>query len=325
MRRPLITVITAVRNGERFLEETIRSIQAQNLSDFEYLIVDDASTDSTARVVEQLAAADKRLRLIQRSSSGGPYVAANDALASSRGQYIMRTDGDDLQPPDRFTRQLDFLKNNSKRRACVTAWQAYDGQRLVEGSIATTPAPGAFKWNLLLRGASVHSSLCIETEALLQLGGYRAEALSQDYRLLCELTRRGWLGVMPDVLSYVRQHPDRATNRRTALQRQLALDVLADHWQALTGTECSPTDQEALWAIGYSLPFDLQDGLSMLRRWDQLWSADHTLEPLERLELRRLSALRRRKFLRSNLRRNPAATIFAALKCGFSWEPAVSQ
>src|SRR5206468_94305 len=89
--------------------------------------------------------------------------------------------------------------------------------------------PRVFRWYLLLRGASIHSTACIERAALLELGGYRELPLAQDYRLWCELTRRDWLGVLPEVLSYVRRHAGRVTETRAALQRQLALDVVRDH------------------------------------------------------------------------------------------------
>ena len=316
MPHPLITVITAVRNGERYLQETIASIQAQDTEDWEYIVVDDASTDRSAEIVERAMSHDPRLRLVRREVSGGPYAAANDALLVSRGRYIMRTDGDDLQPPDRFRRQVQFLRENPQRKACVTFWQSFDETGRLPDGVVTVPRPGAFKWYLLLRSASIHSSLCIERTALLDLGGYRDLPLSQDYRLWCELTRREWLGVLPEVLSYVRFHENRSTNRRAALQRQLAEDVLRDHWLALSGQPCTAEDVEALWAVGYSLPFDIRRGLTILKRWDALWKADSTLDAQDRTELDRLSALRRRKFLRANLRRQPAETVLGALQGG---------
>lgn len=319
MRSPLISVITAVRNGERYLSETIASIQAQTVTDWEYLIVDDASTDGTADLVRSAMKRDSRLRLLQRADSGGPYAAANQALQASTGRYIMRTDGDDLQPPNRFERQLEFL-NGSRYRACIAHWQAWN-QTLIPGSVVIIPRPRVFHWSLLLRGASVHSSLAMERAAMLELGGYRELPLSQDYRLLCELSRRGWLGVVPEVLSYVRQHEDRSTNRRGGLQRELALDVAREHWREVTGARLNADDLESLWAVAYSLPSHLRRGLEMLDRWDRCWSRDPLLDEADRAELVKLSALRRRKFLRANLRRDPLRTIWAALQRSLSWEP----
>jgi len=314
MRDPLITVITAVRNAERHLGETIASIQSQDVTDWEYIIVDDLSTDGTIDIVRRAMEQDRRVRLVIRTETGGPYTAANDALRTARGRYIVRTDGDDLQPPDRFSKQIRFLAEQPQFKACVTYWRPFHESTGVLGSIETVPSPGAFKWYLLLRSASIHSSLCIEREAMLAIGGYRELPLSQDYRLWCELTLRGWLGVVPEALSYVRFHVARSTNRRGPLQRDLAKDVLRDHWLALTGTECSAEQIETLWALGYSLPYDLAKALAMLDRWDALWKRDQSLTDRDRVELASLSALRRRKLLRSNLRLRPVKTLFAALK-----------
>lgn len=312
--RPLASVITAVRNGARHLAETIASVQAQSFEDWEYLIVDDASEDGTVEVVERLKQQDRRLILLRRTTSGGPYAAANDALLQARGEFIFRTDADDLQPSDRFSRQLRYLEENPRYQGCVSHWQAFDSDGLIARSVATVPRPGAFRWYLLLRGASVHSSLCMRRQALLDVGCYRELPLSQDYRLWCELTRRGWLGVIPEVLSYVRFHESRSTNTRAQLQKEMALDVLRDHWQALTGEICPEDLVEGLWAMGYSLPFDVGRGLEALQRWDRLWRADASLDGEERRELESLTRLRRWKFLRTNLRRRPAGTVLAAAR-----------
>ncbi len=311
---PVASVITAVRNGARYLAETIASVQAQSFQDWEYLIVDDASDDDTCEVVERMRQRDRRLILLRRSVCGGPYAAANEAVQQARGEFLFRTDGDDLQPPERFERQLRFLRENQQYQACVSYWQAFDKDGLIANSVATVPSPGAFRWYLLLRGASVHSSLCIRRQALLDVGSYRELPLSQDYRLWCELTRRGWLGVIKEVLSYVRYHEARSTTVRGSLQRDLALDVLRDHWLALTGEPCPPELLEALWAMGYSLPSEVGSGLDALETWTRLWRADKSLTPQDRDELEALTRLRNRKFLRANLRKSPASTMLAAAR-----------
>lgn len=312
--RPLASVITAVHNGTRHLAATIASVQAQDCADWEYLLVDDASSDGSADLIEGLARLDRRLILIRRTQCGGPYAAANQAVLAAKGEFLFRTDADDLQPPHRFSCQLEYLRQASRHRACVSWWQAFDERGLIPGSVATVPPPGAFKWYLLLRGASVHSSLCIRRQALVDMGGYRELPLSQDYRLMCDLTRRGWLGVVPEVLSHVRFHPARATLTRSTVQRDLALDVLRDHYRALSGYPCPPSTLQALWVTGYSLAFDISRGLEGLRHWEELWRADQSLTAADRQALSGLLRLRRWKFLRANLRRAPASVALAAAR-----------
>jgi glycosyltransferase involved in cell wall biosynthesis len=306
---PSVSVLTAVRNGAPFLEETVASIQRQSYTDWEYIIVDDASEDGTDRIVERLARLDARIRLIRRQSSGGPFVAANEGLRSAKGQYIVRTDGDDLSPPDRIRRQLEFLQSRPSHRACISFFRFFGGGG-VRPEISTVPvSPGALCWYLLLRGASTHSSLCVERAALLELGGYRELPLAQDYRLLCELSRKGWLGVVPEVLSLVRSHERRVSVTRGTVQRALAIEIVADHMRALSGEAWAADEIQALYAVGHAMPLPIQAGLSTLDRWDRLWRQAQDLSAEDRRSLTLLSAFRRRKYLWANGRRQPLAAL----------------
>ena len=104
MQRPTVTVLTAVRNGAAHLAETIASVQAQTFGDWEYVIVDDGSTDDTVAIIERHAADDPRIRLVRRADSGGPFAAANTGLAEARGDYVARIDADDIALPRRLER-----------------------------------------------------------------------------------------------------------------------------------------------------------------------------------------------------------------------------
>ena len=87
--------MTAVWNGSASLAETIACIQAQTFTDWEYIIVDDASTDDTPALVEQAMQKDSRIRLLRRTKSEGPYIAANDGLREAKGKWVVRIDADD--------------------------------------------------------------------------------------------------------------------------------------------------------------------------------------------------------------------------------------
>jgi glycosyltransferase involved in cell wall biosynthesis len=315
MNSPQVTVLTAVRNGQRYLPETIACIQAQTFSDWEYIIVDDASTDNTVNVIEAAQRNDPRLRLVRRAKSQGPYTAANDGMQSARGKYIVRIDADDLCPPHRIQRQLEFLAAHPENRACVSYWQALNDGGLIPNTLTVIPSnPRVFRWALLLRGPSIHSTACFERSAIRELGGYRELPLSQDYRLWCELTRRGWLGTIPEVLCYVRYHEKRQSSVSTELQAELALDVLSDHLFALIGQRWSNEDLYALASVGASLQMPIDKGTRMLDRWDDLWQADPDLTAQDRAELGRMSTFRRWKHLRANARPQPVKAMMGLLK-----------
>jgi glycosyltransferase involved in cell wall biosynthesis len=107
---PLITVITPAYNVASFIEETIDSVGAQTEPRFEYLIIDDASTDGTADVVERRIAGDDRMRLIRSAHLGGA-AARNQGLAEARGAYISFIDGDDRWSPRKLETELAALSS----------------------------------------------------------------------------------------------------------------------------------------------------------------------------------------------------------------------
>lgn len=315
MNAPKVTVLTAVRNGAPYLSQTIASIQAQTFSDWEYVIVDDNSDDDTVEIVEAARRKDSRLKLLRRESSAGPYVAANDGLRVACGNYIVRIDADDLCPPYRIERQLEFLATHPEYRACVSYWQGFNSKGLISNTVTKIPHnPRVFRWALLLRAPSIHSTACFQRGAINEIGGYRELPLSQDFRMWCELTRRGWLGAIPEVLCYVRYHEKRQSFQNTRVQYELALDVLDDHLRALTGQTWSRAELETLRAVGLSMPISVDKGIEMLDRWDRLWQAAPDLTPQDRKKLAELSAFRRWKHLRTNARREPFHVLLGLVK-----------
>jgi hypothetical protein len=241
-------------------------------------------------------------------------VAANEGLRAARGQYIIRTDADDHFPPQRVERQLKFLQEHPQYRACVSYWQGFTEAGIIPHTVTVPPNPRIFRWELLLRAPSLHSAVCYERSAMVELGGYRELPLSQDYRLWCELTRRDWLGTIPEVLCYVRYHETRQTHTNASLQAELAIDGLSDHMIALTGQRWSRADLAALRAVGLSQLMPAEQGIGLLNRWDKLWQAATDLTPQDRQRLARTSAFRRWKHLRANARSQPIPVLMGLLK-----------
>lgn len=284
-RMPVVTVLTAVRNGARFLPETIASIRNQTFGDWEHVIVDDASDDDSAQIVESAMRADPRIKLVRRTERGGPYDAANEGLSSARGRYVARIDADDVALPSRLERQIAFLEQTGLR-ACATSWQGQtsDGVRTAEVG-RVTGGRRALKWRLCLRQGLAHSTACVERDALEDVGRYRELPSAQDLRMWCELARRDWLGVVPEVLVLVRR-PGGLTSDAPETQERLALEVLRDHLDALGESGWSDEEARALRPQWTGQPVDLR--LDALKRWGSMWRADPALDHAERRELARL-------------------------------------
>ena len=107
-KSPRVSVVTTVFNGEPYVDRAIPGILAQTFADFEYIVVDDGSTDRTPEILRELAARDPRVRVFSPGRMG-VAAAANYGIAQARGEYIARQDFDDRSYPDRLRLQVAFL------------------------------------------------------------------------------------------------------------------------------------------------------------------------------------------------------------------------
>lgn len=112
---PKISVVMSVYNGENFVSQSVQAILDQTFQDFEFIIIDDASTDKTWGILSQFAEKDSRLRLFRNEKNIGPagfIKNLNAGCKEAKGKYIARIDHDDISRKDRFQLQYDFLENN---------------------------------------------------------------------------------------------------------------------------------------------------------------------------------------------------------------------
>src|SRR5881628_1397374 len=108
--RPTVTVLMPVLNGERYVREAVDSILRQSWSDFEFVIVDDGSTDATPRILHSFD--DARIRIITNPSREGIAKALNRGLVSATRDFIARHDADDVAHPARLATEIAFLRAN---------------------------------------------------------------------------------------------------------------------------------------------------------------------------------------------------------------------
>jgi glycosyltransferase involved in cell wall biosynthesis len=125
-----LTVLLPVYNGERYLRETIQSILSQTYSDYELLIVDDGSTDSSLEIMRSFA--DPRIRILQNPERLKLSGALNRGMKEARGKFIARMDGDDIALPERLEKQLAFMEQHPEIGICGTAIEIF-------GSVKTRP------------------------------------------------------------------------------------------------------------------------------------------------------------------------------------------
>ena len=188
-RGPLVTVLMSTHNDLSFLPEAVDSILAQTLTDFEFLIVDDGSTDGSGAYLAGLR--DPRVRVLRNAANEGLTRSLNRGLNEAAGRYVARMDADDVALPGRLARQVEFLEANPELGLLGTARVLIDE---AGGEVAGGPAVcGSLRvrWKMLLGNAFAHPTVMLRRSALERHGLRYDESFrtAQDYelwtRLLC--------------------------------------------------------------------------------------------------------------------------------------------
>ena len=210
---PRVSVILPTHNRVAFIERSTASVLAQTASDLELIIVDDASTDSTAEVLRRLAAAEPRIRVIHNAQARGGGGARNVGIEAARGQWVAFLDDDDEWLPHKLEHQLAKLAGDPGAVACGCHFE----QHFPSGKTRVFRVPENVTlqhlWrNNVLGGASV----CIcSRETLSRIGGFDARLrAAQDYDLWIRLRQQGRIAVCPEPLVKYQEHGgDRISSR----------------------------------------------------------------------------------------------------------------
>jgi glycosyltransferase involved in cell wall biosynthesis len=209
---PKVTVLMAVYNGERYLRESIESILAQAFEDFEFLIINDGSTDSTREVI--LSHHDPRIRLVDNDRNLGLARSLNRGLEVAEGEYIARQDVDDISEPERLAKQVIFLDSHPDVALLGTWYRELDSQGNFIKKRTLPCDYTEIRWSLLFYCPFAHSAVMLRRSAVLgQIGSYN-EALtySLDYELWLRIARRMRVGNLNEYLVTYRISPSTMTS-----------------------------------------------------------------------------------------------------------------
>jgi glycosyltransferase involved in cell wall biosynthesis len=179
---PQVTVLMGVFNARASLDAAIQSMLAQTYADFEFLIIDDCSTDGSAEIVEQHATLDTRIRLIRHKTNSGLGELLRRGVFEARGELVARMDADDTSLPNRLQRQVDFLRAHPE--IDVVGSYALDvtkqGMRIRERRVPTTHEKIA---ELVWTNPFLHPTVMFRRQSILRIGSYAAIRRRQDYDL----------------------------------------------------------------------------------------------------------------------------------------------
>ena len=261
----MISVVMAVHNGEKYLDEAVQSIRRQTVGDFEFIIVNDGSTDGTSGILARHAAEDSRIRVLAQ-----PKVGLSEALtrgcAAASGEFIARMDADDISLPDRFEKQVGFLRAHPQIAAVGGASQFLQEGVLLDAFARPPLQHRAIMAILFECNPMVHPSVLIRRHALEAVGYYRPLVdMAEDLDLWLRLGERFQIANMEDVLIHCRKHAEQTSVAKVAVQ---TLSSLAARYAARIRQETgrdpiaglAAINPRALMSIGV-LPAEIEEAL----------------------------------------------------------------
>ena len=260
-----------VYNGERFLAQAIDSILAQTLSDFEFIIVDDGSTDGSAEIIRDYAQRDERIRLVQHGVNRGQASALNSGIAAARAKYIALIDSDDLCLPERLRKQTAYLDANPDIGVIGTNMRLVDQHLKPIRNVEFPQRHLEIILGLCFRKAVIAgASVMMRTAALRAVGGYDPQRhIGNDRELFLRMAGETRFVNLPECLYLYRQHDDNMTKASQHELYQSWREIHALFLQRLWG-EAPGAAADRLDRLRLGKSFDWRERRQLRRDLDRL-------------------------------------------------------
>jgi len=214
---PSVSIVMGMYNAASHLRDCMESVIAQTFSDFEFIIVDDGSTDQSSMIVESYN--DSRVRLLKQENRGLP-AALNNAISLARGSYIARMDADDIAMQERLDTQVSFLRRHPEvdilgAQAIILNENGVAGE-MMKKPIATKNVHKYLEYACPL----IHPTYMVKADVYRTIGGYREELFTaQDLEFLLRAVEGGFvLANVPQALLLYRYNPDGISANNTRRQ-----------------------------------------------------------------------------------------------------------
>lgn len=210
-----------VYNCELYVKEAIDSILNQIYTDFEIIIIDDASTDETVFIIKSYS--DSRIRLLEKPVNTGYTDSLNQGLKLAKGIFIARMDGDDISLPERFVIQVSFLESNPDISVCGSCYKIIGNEE-----VKMLPEfHEDIKLALLRKNCIVHPSVMMRKQVLDKFDVVydASKEPSEDYDLWVRFLLHGKIHNLQEVLINYRIYPSQVSQKRVFEQREKVIEV----------------------------------------------------------------------------------------------------
>ena len=222
----------SIYNGERYLNESIESIINQTFKDFEFIIIDDGSTDKSNQIINSYN--DSRIKLLENNKNIGLTKSLNKGLELCKGEFIARMDGDDISLPIRLEKQVNYMEKNKNVDVCGS-WSMTIGKSV--GEIRKYPRNHEeIRCQLLLNNIMCHSSVIIREKSISE-GNIRYNPsllYAQDFYFFVRMINDYRFSNIPDVLIRYRIHDNQIAEKKKNEQKLIANSIIKKQLKKLS-------------------------------------------------------------------------------------------
>lgn len=229
---PTISVLMPAYNAEKYIREAIDSILAQTFTDFEFIIINDGSTDKTEELILQNT--DPRIRYYKNDQNLGIVGTLNRGLELCRGKYIARMDADDIALPERFAKQVAHMDANPNLVACGAQYVCFGEKGFAKSPVQNAIAADDVRVDMLHFSQISHPLIMMRASVFRDTSlRYRQEYYgAEDYKLFTEMLAFGDMDNIPEVLLHYRINENgisvTSAERQQRLSQQIKLEYAAE-------------------------------------------------------------------------------------------------
>lgn len=249
----LISVIMPVYNGQDYLAEAIKSILNQSFSDFEFIIIDDCSTDNSLEIAEYFLKQDNRIKITKLAKNIGIVGALNVGLNVAQGKYIARMDADDISVPERLEKQYSFLENHPEVGLVSSDVSVIDSSGKIQFIIQMPQTKNMINWAFCYFDPIVHPTVMVKNSLISLSGGYRNQIeneedyFPEDYDLWVRIIRNTEFYNLSEPLLRLRKHDNNITKKNEISIMKNSIRVCGWYLQSLNSPKIKASDAELLW------------------------------------------------------------------------------
>ncbi len=197
---PTVSVLIPVYNAEKYIKEALDSILNQTFKNFELIIINDCSTDSTEKIIKRYAKKDSRILLVNNKENLKISKTLNKGIGIAKGKYIVRMDADDWSYPDRIEKQVGYMESNPDIVLSSGNMEICDEKMIIKNRSNFPTTDHNIREVLLQYNPMVHPAMIFRRDIALSIGGYNETVKSEDYMFIIDMSSKGKLGNLKDIL-----------------------------------------------------------------------------------------------------------------------------